>query len=62
MSTPQPFSLNREFGWQLVTEHVQDPGLRRHMLAVETAMRWYARRLEQSEDHWGLVGLIHDFD
>lgn len=54
--------MNRESGWQLVTEYVQDVGLRRHMLSVEAAMRWYARRLDQDEERWGLVGLIHDFD
>lgn len=54
--------MNRDEGWGLVTEHVKDVGLRRHMLAVEAAMRWYARHLSQDEERWGLVGLIHDFD
>ncbi len=54
--------MNRDFGWQLVNEHVKDRGLIRHMLAVEAAMRWYARRLNQDETQWGFVGLIHDFD
>ncbi len=54
--------MNRDLGWQLVTEHVQDPGLRRHMLSVEAVMRWYARQLGQDEERWGFVGLIHDFD
>ncbi len=54
--------VDREFGWQLVNEHVKDRGLIRHMQSVEAAMRWYARQLGQDEEHWGLVGLIHDFD
>lgn len=54
--------MNREQGWQLVTEFVKDRGLSRHMLAVEAAMRWYARHLGEDEERWGLVGLIHDFD
>ncbi len=55
-------NLDHNFGWGLVTEYVKEVGLRRHMLAVEAAMRWYARHLNQDEEHWGLVGLIHDFD
>ena len=54
--------MNRESGWQLVSEHVEDEGLRRHMLSVEAAMRWYARKLGADEEHWGLAGLLHDFD
>lgn len=54
--------MNREEGWQLVTEFVQDAGLRRHMLAVEAAMRHYAAMLNEDVERWGLVGLIHDFD
>lgn len=54
--------MNREQGWQLVTEFVQDAGLRRHMLAVEAAMRHYAAMLHEDVERWGLVGLIHDFD
>ncbi len=52
----------REQAWQLVTENVANPALRRHMLAVETAMRAYARRLGADEERWGIVGLLHDFD
>ena len=54
--------MDREAGWQLVTEHVQDAGLRRHMLAVESAMVFYGRKLGEDEKFWGLIGLIHDFD
>lgn len=54
--------MDRVFGLNLVNEFVKDRGLIRHMLAVETAMRRYARRLGENEDRWGFVGLIHDFD
>jgi putative nucleotidyltransferase with HDIG domain len=52
----------REQAWQIVTEHVANPALRRHMLAVETAMRAYARKLGADEERWAIVGLLHDFD
>lgn len=55
-------TVDRAFGMELVQEFVKDRGLIRHMLAVETAMRWYARHLNEDEERWGLVGLIHDFD
>ena len=54
--------LSRDDAWDLVCANVRSPALRRHMLAVETAMRAYARKLGQDEERWGIVGLLHDFD
>ncbi len=48
--------------WELVCRHVQERGLRRHMLAVSAAMGAYARRLGQDAAYWETVGLLHDFD
>jgi putative nucleotidyltransferase with HDIG domain len=53
---------DRQDAWDLVCEYTQNINLRRHMLAVEAAMRAYARRFGEDEELWGLVGLVHDFD
>ncbi len=52
----------RQDAWQLVTEFTHSESLIKHMLAVEAAMRAYARRLGQDEEVWASVGLVHDFD
>ena len=54
--------LSRERAWALVTEHVQSESLRKHLLAVEAAVRGYARAAGEDEDAWGFVALVHDFD
>ncbi len=54
--------MKREEAWALVTEHTRSPSLRHHMLAVEAAMRAYARKFGEDEELWGVVGLVHDFD
>ena len=53
---------SRESALALVHEYTASESLRKHMLAVETAMRAYARRLGEDVERWGLAGLIHDFD
>lgn len=55
-------SKGREEAWNLVCEYVQDAGLRRHMLAVSAAMRFYAEKLGHDPAYWETVGLLHDFD
>jgi len=52
----------REEAWELLTEFTKSPNLIKHGLAVEAAMRAYARKLGEDEELWGVVGLIHDFD
>ncbi len=54
--------MTREDAWVLVCEWIQSENLRRHMIAVEAAMRAYARKFGEDEEVWGAVGLLHDLD
>jgi putative nucleotidyltransferase with HDIG domain len=54
--------MSHDVDLSLVREFVQNENLVRHMLAVEAAVRAYARKLGEDEDRWGSAGLLHDFD
>jgi putative nucleotidyltransferase with HDIG domain len=53
---------SRDDAWQLVCGWTESDSLRKHMLAVETALRAYARRFGEDEDRWAVAGLVHDLD
>ena len=56
---------DRKEAWDLLCEYTKGDSLRKHALAVETAMRACAKRYGAADadvDEWGLVGLLHDFD
>jgi putative nucleotidyltransferase with HDIG domain len=57
---PEP--LSREQAWELFCEWTESPSLRKHVQAVEAAMRAYAPRFGGDVEVWGLVGLLHDLD
>ncbi len=54
--------MNRDEAWQLLTEFTRSESLRKHALSVESAMRFYAKKLGGDIEQWGAAGLIHDFD
>jgi predicted hydrolase (HD superfamily) len=56
------FVLSRDAAWQLLTEYTKSESLVKHALAVEAAVRGYARKFGKPELDWGIVGLLHDFD
>src|SRR5687767_7765234 len=57
-----PDPISREAAWALLTEWTQGESLRKHALAVEAAVRGYARKFGEDEEAWGVVALLHDFD
>ena len=54
--------MDRNAAWGLVCEWTISPTLRKHMLAVEAAMRAYAEHFGEDAECWGIVGLVHDLD
>ncbi len=62
MSAAAPALPERDEALSLLREFTEKDGLIKHALAVEAAMRAYARKSGQDEQAWGLVGLLHDFD
>src|SRR5438270_1846163 len=54
--------VSRKEAWDLLGEWVSSPSLRRHLLAVEAAMRAYAPRFDGDVELWGATGLLHDLD
>ena len=58
----RPMQPTREQAWELLNEYTKNPNLIKHALAVEAAMRAYARKYGEDEEKWALVGLLHDFD
>ena len=54
--------LSRQSAFELMCEYTKGDSLRTHMLAVEAAMQAYAKKFNQDERKWAIVGLLHDFD
>src|SRR5436309_9199399 len=54
--------MNRQDAWALLNEYTKSESLLKHAMAVEAAVRGYARKFGEPEDDWGVVALLHDFD
>ena len=54
--------MTRDDAYALMTEHTKSESLRKHMLAVEAAVRGYARLWGEPEEDWAIVAVLHDFD
>ena len=54
--------MDHDTALKLVEEHAKSESLRKHLLAVETCMRAFARQTGEDEEVWGIAGLVHDFD
>jgi putative nucleotidyltransferase with HDIG domain len=54
--------ITRDRAWETLTKHTQSEALRRHALAVEASMGWYAQHFGEDEELWRAVALLHDFD
>jgi putative nucleotidyltransferase with HDIG domain len=55
-------NLSRDAAWDLLCEYTKSESLRKHALAVESAVRGYARKYGEGEEAWAVVALLHDFD
>jgi predicted hydrolase (HD superfamily) len=55
-------NVSRDAAWRLLTEWTESESLRKHALAVEAAVRGYARQFGENDEEWGVVALLHDFD
>ena len=54
--------MNRDEAWTLLTEYTKSDSLLKHAIAVEAAVRGYARKFGENEEEWGITALLHDFD
>ena len=54
--------MNRDDAWALLTEYTKSDSLLKHAMAVEAAVRGYARTFGEDEEDWGITALLHDFD
>jgi putative nucleotidyltransferase with HDIG domain len=58
----QKLIMNRDEAWRLLTEYTKNESLLKHAMAVEAAVRGYARKFGEDEEGWGMTALLHDFD
>lgn len=62
MASENSTKIDRSRAWEILTTYVKSDSLQKHCLAVETALRAYARKYGEDEEQWAVVGVLHDFD
>lgn len=52
----------REEALELLKQYNDSDSLVRHGMAVEAVMKYFAEKMDEDPEKWGIIGLVHDLD